>query len=246
MSEYQLKKNVIIKGKIELQTGLHIGGLKDSPRIGGIDMPVIVDPTTNLPYIPGSSLKGRMRALIEYSRNKIDEESGGPHASVKECTDQNCEVCVVFGSSKGVGHGITRLIVRDALLSDGQDVDLEVKIENVINRIKGSAEAPRTLERVPAGTTFNFEIVYSIFDANNDRAYLDVALEALELVEDTYLGGSGTRGYGKVKFYINEVREKTTEDYQQATEGTVLIKDEHGISLTRVRNSEEFKKLVSK
>ncbi|MHA1687569.1 MAG: type III-A CRISPR-associated RAMP protein Csm3 [Candidatus Heimdallarchaeaceae archaeon] len=249
MENYQLKENVIIRGQMELKTGMHIGGLKDSPQIGGIDMPVITDPVTGLPYIPGSSLKGRMRALIEYARGKIDynnDGSGSPHASQKECKDENCEICVVFGSSKGENTGTTRLIVRDAFLTEGQeDLELEVKIENVINRVKGSALSPRTIERVPAGTVFEFELVYSIYDTNNDRKHLDVVLEALQLIEDTYLGGSGTRGYGKVKFNVTEIRQKTIDDYKKGEEGKAIIETEKGMSLSEVRKNEEYKHLVS-
>jgi CRISPR-associated protein Csm3 len=55
----EFKENVIISGKIICNTGLHIGGSKEELEIGGTDAPVIIDPETRIPVIPGSSLKGK-------------------------------------------------------------------------------------------------------------------------------------------------------------------------------------------
>ncbi|WP_297499767.1 type III-A CRISPR-associated RAMP protein Csm3, partial [Thermococcus sp.] len=65
---------VVIRGRIKALTGLHIGSQRDVSEIGGIDNPVIKDPHTGLPYIPGSSLKGKLRSLFEvFTNSKLDE-----------------------------------------------------------------------------------------------------------------------------------------------------------------------------
>ena len=61
----RLKEIKSIKGKIVLKTGLHIGAGSDEIHIGGIDTPVVKDPLKGWPYIPGSSLKGKIRTLLE-------------------------------------------------------------------------------------------------------------------------------------------------------------------------------------
>lgn len=59
----------IISGILECVTGTRIGGTQEKFEIGGIDNPVIKDPLTDLPYIPGSSLKGKLRHLLEWAIN---------------------------------------------------------------------------------------------------------------------------------------------------------------------------------
>ncbi len=228
MSENKLKlqKNIIINMTMELITGLHIGGNKEDIQIGGIDDPIIKDPYTGIPYIPGSTIKGKMRALIEYSdgkydtkviknkKNKVIDKVGRPHSHVKACNDPNCRICTVFGSTNNTAQtGITRLIVRDAPAIE-TDIITELKVENTIDRIKGSAISPRTMERVPAGTKFKVEFVYSIYGQNNDEENFSTIKEALLLLEDSYLGGSGTRGYGKVKIHVDTITVRTSDDYK--------------------------------
>jgi CRISPR-associated protein Csm3 len=192
----KFEKNVFIKGKIRCRTGMHIGGTESGVDIGGVDKTVILDPRTRRPIIPGSSLKGKMRSLLEFKTGKVKEAKklGEPH----QCKDKGCPICLVFGSTADVERGPTRLIVRDCFTKE-DNVELENKTENMINRLKGKAENPRTFERVPAGTEFNMELVMGLYEGD-DAGLLKYPLEALSLLENSYLGGSGTRGYGKVEF----------------------------------------------
>jgi len=200
----QLQKIITITGQIVLKTGLHIGGSKDDIEIGGIDNPVIKHPLTQEPYIPGSSLKGKMRCLMEYFYNKVSSD-GSPH----NCAETNCPVCRLFGTSKdGWQGGPTRLIVRDAFLNKtwGKEIldkglsCIEEKVENAINRLEGKAVHPRTMERVPEGAKFDCEIGLKIFDIDIEQDLLNDVIKAMRLLELDTLGGSGSRGYGKIEF----------------------------------------------
>jgi len=200
----------LIIGKIVVRTGLHIGAGNDRVEIGGMDNPVIRNPLTREPYIPGSSIKGKMRALLEWNKNLVNA-SGKPC----ECGQTNCPVCRIFGrgntgekSEKASVRGPTRLIIRDAELADeykkmfldGKPL-LEDKIENGLNRITAEAN-PRHIERVVPGVKFNFELVYRMFDIDNDdeKMFESVVIEGLRLLQNDYLGGGGTRGNGRIEF----------------------------------------------
>jgi len=61
--DLKLQKNYLIRGIIHCETGMHIGGVAESLKIGGTDSPVIMNRMTNRPYIPGSSIK-RQNAVI--------------------------------------------------------------------------------------------------------------------------------------------------------------------------------------
>lgn len=226
MSELDFKENLLLSGKIIVKTGMHVGGIKEELEIGGVESPVIIDPATGNPIIPGSTLKGKMRALLELS----DKEKLDPRGNVHSCNDPECYICTIFGSSEEGKRGPTRVIVRDAFL-DGE-VELEVKAENVINRVEGKAEHPRFIERVPSDSKFDLDIVYSIYtpmDAEN----LKFLIQAMQLVEDSYLGGSGSRGYGKVEFQDLKMRVRTKADYQNGAIGKFIEiggKDSFGLS----------------
>jgi len=197
----KLKKIKKITGKIEVITGLHIGAGSDTIEIGGMDNPIIKNPFTNEPYIPGSSLKGKMRSLMEWNLGLITNNDGKP------CQCGKCDVCRIFGSSADTSKlGPGRLIMRDAFLSEEskerfQDGNaLEEKSENTINRITAKA-MPRPLERVTPGILFNFDFSFKVFDMDKDGNYLDkIVLKAMKLLELDYLGGGGSRGNGKIKF----------------------------------------------
>ncbi len=212
----RLKKIIRIQGKIEALTGLRIGGSKEGLEIGGIDLPVIRHGPNQEPYIPGSSLKGKMRFLSEWKegRVKLGRKRGQLTAEVHTCKDVDCPVCRVFGSTDST-WGPTRLLVRDAFLDrswvqaarERFPLLTETKTENAINRLWGRAENPRTGERVPAGARFELEMIYRVFDlegleaAKSDEEFLEeVVWPALRLVELDSLGASGSRGYGKVRF----------------------------------------------
>lgn len=204
-----LKEIITIRGQIKLRTGLHIGGSKDDIEIGGIDMPVIKHPNGE-PYIPGSSLKGKMRSLIEWFQQKVE-----PDGTVHTCSEKDCPVCRIFGTTgKDWRFGPTRLIVRDAFLNKdfkdriqetGQSLT-EEKVENWINRLEGKAGGGglRKIERVPAGAVFDFDMSYKIMeidgDSETDYRFFNEVLTALRLVEMDALGGSGSRGYGRIAF----------------------------------------------
>ncbi len=200
-----------IRGTIVCETGLHIGGGNDVIEIGGLDNPVIRHPVTREPYIPGSSLKGKMRSLLEMFTGAVNAK-GNVH-SAEDCGgSMTCPVCRIFGVSGADGStfGPGRLIVRDARLSinrKGQQDNgrtAEIKYENVINRIKGTA-IPRQMERVPADTEFEFSMNYRVFSVEGDGGkgdmkLFDRVLDCLKLLENDTLGGSGSRGYGQVSF----------------------------------------------
>lgn len=217
--EVKFEENIIISGMIKCRTGMLIGGVDEGLDIGGIDKTFVRDPVTGKPMIPGSSLKGKMRSLIEL-RDKKYSSNGAPHGHSREgCKDENCDICVVFGSTSDTKRGPTRLIVRDALM-DGETMG-ERKTENVINRLTGKAEHPRTFERVPAGSTFSFEMVFGIYNPE-DKRRLRMVFEAMSFLEDSYLGSSGTRGYGRIEFKDVTVRCKTKDDYLNGRSGREL------------------------
>ena len=200
----QLVKKIKYQTSITLITGLHIGGSSDSVEIGGIDNPVIKLATKeNQPYIPGSSLKGKMRCLLE-------QAAGSPNVG------QDAKVNNLFGISENTKLHITdnqpsKLIVRDAMLSEDSKAFLlecdnldmpytENKWENVIHRTKGVAENPRQSERVPAGAEFNAEFIINVWDNDDEQSLTDLFMKGIRLLENDYLGGSGSRGYGQIKF----------------------------------------------
>ena len=207
-----------LTGKIVVKTGLHIGAGTDKIEIGGMDNPFIKNPLkNNEPYIPGSSLKGKMRALLEWKEHKV-LSSGKPH----ECANPECIICRIFGcgntdEEKARLRGPTRIIIRDAELSDesrkksdeGKPL-LEDKTENTLNRITAAAN-PRHIERVLPGTKFDFELIYRIIDTNDggsldENMFKSVVLGTpekpgiLQLLVNDYLGGGGTRGNGRIEF----------------------------------------------
>jgi CRISPR-associated protein Csm3 len=220
----ELKGRVFITFDIQAVTGLHIGGSDAGVEIGGVDKTVIRDKLTNRPYIPGSSLKGKMRSLLEKYHNKpINFPKNKPAFHVCQSAEpyKTCDVCQVFGVSGEQEFATpTRLVVRDTFLSEKSAKDLEnaqtdlpyteVKTEVSIDRVTSAAN-PRQMERVPAGAIFDkAEMVFSLYDIQNengethkaetDLKRLDVVREAMRLLEEDYIGGLGSRGSGKVKF----------------------------------------------
>ena len=199
----QLIKKIKIETSIELITGLHIGGSSENVEIGGIDNPVIkLASKDNTPYIPGSSLKGKMRCLLE-------QVAGATQVGLDK------EVNNLFGSTENRNNNTknqpSKIIVRDAMLSDESksallacdNLDMpytESKFENVIDRVKGVAEHPRQTERVPAGAIFDAEFILNIWDDDNEEELKELFKKGIRLLENDYLGGSGSRGYGQIKF----------------------------------------------
>lgn len=192
-----------ITANLEVLTGMHIGGTNEFAAIGAIDSPVVRDVITRLPIIPGSTLKGKMRTLL--SRQYSDK-----YLLVKVENDPEI-VKRLFGSSVDKDYRIARLQFTDSKLSNlneikemGAERATEVKFENVINRITAEAN-PRQIERVISGCKFNISIMYNINPENQnniEEIYEDFKAikDGFQLLEYDYIGGSGTRGYGKVKF----------------------------------------------
>ncbi|HOU45068.1 MAG TPA: type III-A CRISPR-associated RAMP protein Csm3 [Anaerolineaceae bacterium] len=226
-----LKGRVFIRFDIKAVTGLHIGGSDTGIEIGGVDKTVIRDRLTNQPYIPGSSLRGKMRSLLEKYRGLEQNQtigqgrihSCGANARGKELEEaarqeyKKCDVCQVFGVPGERSFSTpTRLVARDVKLSDETKEQLEkkeihtdlpyteVKTEVSIDRVTSAAN-PRQMERVPAGAFFGpAELVYSLYDGDdcvlaNDIKRLATVVQGLQLLEDDYLGGGGSRGSGKVE-----------------------------------------------
>lgn len=216
----KLLGRVFIRGTIRANTGLHIGAGSAGLTIGGLDNPVIRDPQTRLPYIPGSSLKGKMRSLAERARgfdpDNKSEVQAISNIRIHVCRDPDayatCDVCQLFGVPGNLDHTTpTRLTVRDAFLDrqslEGAQTDFlytEVKWEASIDRIT-SAALPRQVERVPAGACFTgMELIMSLYDLGQgldaEFTRLKTLILAMQLLEDDYLGGQGSRGSGKVAF----------------------------------------------
>ncbi len=210
----KLEKTVKYTGEVELLSGMAIKGSDNGLSIGGADSEVIKNPITKMPYIPGSSLKGKMRSLLELKYGTRDKFGTGSNGSKPcGCGRKDCFICTIFGAhmNPGAASAPTRIIVRDCdLTEDSANVIrnlpldsgsfLEEKSENIIDRINGTAGSPRVMERVPAGLKFQVEIILQIFEGDNEEKMKGKVDEALALLEDSYLGGSGSRGYGHVKF----------------------------------------------
>jgi CRISPR-associated protein Csm3 len=204
-----------LTGLIRVETGLHIGAGFESAAIGEVDFPVVRHPATREPYIPGSSLKGRMRALIEWKLGKVGANGGAA------CACGDCPACRVFGSptvgasgetKKAERRGPTRLIVRDSFVTPESRARfradyvpmIEEKAETQVNRLSASAN-PRILERAVPGLEFGLEILYRIIDTDDGGArdaenWDKVVLTALGMVRADALGGGSSRGNGKVEF----------------------------------------------
>ena len=227
MEDRKLYGKIIFKGVIKALTGLHIGSSKETMEIGGLDSPVIKNPVTGEPYIPGSSLKGKLRSLLEMKLHtekglEFNHEMrvGGSVIKLHVCKTHDeaikCEVCRVFGSS-GDTNFPARIKVRDAKFTayyadQYVKTGTEIKFENSLDRIT-SASNPRQVERVPAGAEFEFDIIYNVEDLDQLEDDIRNLLSAMELLEDDALGGHGSRGYGKVKFYFYKVAARPIESY---------------------------------
>lgn len=234
MTNLSLKKKILFNGRIKLLTGLRIGGTSSAMSIGGLDNIIIRNPIDNKPYIPGSSIKGKMRSLIELRDGTIASKGGGQiQYGVSE--DPKSLSCRLFGTSTNdQNQHPSYLIVRDAnLISDDdffKNTDVpyaEVKTEVTIDRITSKA-MPRTMERVPAGAEFRLNLVLNIMSTHSEQEEKELVqsvFDGLTLIEDDYIGGSGSRGYGQVKFYIEELIERTSDFYKnQSTEtGYTLV-----------------------
>jgi CRISPR-associated protein Csm3 len=223
MHTFKLLGNILISGEFETLTGLHIGGSSDSMDIGGVDSPVIRDPRSNFPYIPGSSIKGKMRMLVEFAEGVVQPDG-------KPVLDPSQPIAQVFGTSADTHSnsdkiGPTRLIIRDAYPTpqtveewENMESDLlytEYKGENSIDRLTSKAN-PRFFERVVKGSRFEFDMTYSIYNILGEKEFenFKLVIQGLKLLESSYLGGHGSRGYGKIKIHVKGVNIFSAEDYK--------------------------------
>ncbi|MBV1821310.1 type III-A CRISPR-associated RAMP protein Csm3 [Clostridium cochlearium] len=204
---------ITIRKLMILKSGVKIGGSNEELNIGGVDNPIVRNPITKEPYIPGSTLKGVLRSILEIVKGVSDEKGG-------ICTCGKCLVCKLFGvhpndnNENKTYREPSRLIFRDAELTDKSRVILrklnpsmvEIKKENTINRITSEAK-PRTFERIPSGVEFNIEIQLKVFEGDNKEDLQNYINIAFELLKHNYIGSSGSRGYGKVEFKDCEEQE---------------------------------------
>lgn len=240
----------LLTGKIAVVTGLHIGGSTVSLEIGGLDNPVIKDPLTDVPIIPGSSLKGKLRSLTEWRFGLIERhpKHGGyqayscdilqnkPSDENRNKWDKALILARLYGpatdnSTVRAKAGPTRLTVRDAFLTEesqrflqeilGQGSFTEVKTENALDRVTSEAN-PRPVERVPAGSQFNLSLILDIFEAGEGKALWQTLFTALSMLEHSSLGGGGSRGSGQVKFEEIQITWRSADDYAKGEDGTQI------------------------
>jgi len=306
VSQTPLLGKVRLQGTIAIKTGLHIGGGGETLDIGGIDKPVIRDPLTRQPYLPGSSIKGKLRAILERLHEKPLNRKGSRDTFRYESDDlshgftdiggepsipfegaTSCQVSRLFGST-GVNCWILRsvaeaetveildrntvirkhhpaldgehdfikvrgrnspakLIVRDCHLVERSAEELkridtglymtEWKFENGLDRVTAAAN-PRQIERVPAGSLFNFELVYTVENAAQVQEDIKNLALAIAILEDDALGGHGSRGYGKIEFQDFRL---SYRDYRWLTEITKTTIELEGEPL-EMKTTEELLK----
>ena len=203
-----LKRTHRIQLDIELLSGMHITGGDDTFDIGGADSQVIKNPLTGEPYIPGSTLKGKIRSLLEFKYSTFHDEK-------LESVAEHKQLLSLFEPNQNDVPQMTRAIFRDATLTKesknkletflGNHTYTEIKAENKINRFKGTADAPRFIERVPAGSKFIGYIDLLEFDDDNYQQLYNYLKIGVELLNFNYIGGSGSRGYGRVKIEMKEL-----------------------------------------
>ena len=212
-----------ITGKLEVVTGMHIGGSSAFAAIGAVDSPVIKDSRENLPMIPGSSLKGKMRTLLAKEYNE----------TVAAKPDEDNERIVrLFGSAKKGNIKRSRIQIADMVMANADEFRqrgtqslTEIKFENTINRLTAVAN-PRQIERVIRGSEFALDMIYEVEEESEIAEDLGMLAEGMKLLQYDYLGGHGSRGYGKVRFkdvqadtVVGELDEKLQQDIDQIFQG---------------------------
>lgn len=261
----EFKGKYIISGKIVCETGLHIGGTTEGFEIGGLDNPVIKDPLSDYPYIPGSSLKGKLRHLLEWFLGKNSFNGSPDHfthdtnskgkPTFSPCSCGQCQACVIFGVTPESGvkegppkdssfavscktkegktfsiTGPTRLTVLDALPTEetksewkkflGENIYTELKTENALDRVTAEAN-PRTMERVPKGSKFTLEATFDVYNGKDKELFKNL-FTAMHLLESSTLGGSGSRGSGRVRFEDLAIEFRSLSYYRSGTGEEVI------------------------
>jgi CRISPR-associated protein Csm3 len=262
---------LVLQGEITCETGLHIGAGKGSLEIGGADNPVVKD-AFGLPYVPGSSLRGRLRSLLEQTSGlAIPSElvylskRKGQEVRIHQSERPDDEICILFGRNPGRMEKVTgeaietaaatpaRLTVYDApLIVDSITVQMrenlddeltEVKSENAVDRITSQAN-PRTLERVPAGARFSFRLVLDVL-CEEDKPLLARVAEGLRLLEDDALGGGGSRGSGRVKLATLKLLWRSKDYYAKGAAEVPLVEDADLAALQQLATGNDFEQKLS-
>jgi CRISPR-associated protein Csm3 len=257
---------LILEGEIQCQTGLHIGAGKGSLEIGGADNPVVKD-AFGVPYIPGSSLRGRLRSLLEQSLGlTVPSElvyvskRRGQEVRIHQSDRPDDEVCLLFGrsparvekvsgeASESAAATPARLTVFDSPLivdsitqqmRENLDDELtEVKSENAVDRITSQAN-PRTLERVPAGARFRIRMVFDVL-CPEDKALVARIAEALRLLEDDALGGGGSRGNGRISFGSLTLSWRSKDYYAKGASESTLASGAELAALQQLVAADDF------
>ncbi len=212
----KLKSKVLISGEILVLSGMLIGSNSGGLGIGGPDKQVIRNPITKLPYIPGSSLKGKMRSLIELRDGTINFKRNNGPSNMPESASAK-----LFGYTGAADKSQqpSRLIVRDGELMNPRELDgktellyTEVKAENSIDRITAKAN-PRFFERVPSGARFKMDLVLNIFESDDEDLLFNTLWQSLLLIQNDYLGAGGSRGNGMVSIRITKVQSRSNAYY---------------------------------
>ncbi len=257
---------LVLECEIQCRTGLHIGAGKGSLEIGGADNPVVKD-AFGIPYIPGSSLRGRLRSLLEQALGLWTpgeliflSKRRGQEVRIHQSDRPDDDICVLFGRNPGRVERVNgepieaetatpaRLTIYDApLLVDSitpqmrenlDDELTEVKSENAVDRITSQAN-PRTLERVPAGARFRLRMVLDIL-CPEDRPLLARVAEGLRLLEDDALGGGGSRGNGRVSFTGLTLTWRSKDYYAKGAEENQLLSSADLRGLQQLAGAEDF------
>jgi CRISPR-associated protein Csm3 len=269
-TKLKLVGKLILAGEVHCETGLHIGAGKGSLEIGGADNPVVKD-AFGLPYIPGSSLRGKLRSLLENSLGVTGpadlvylSKRRGQEVRIHQSDRPDDEICLLFGRNPGRMERVqgeplesssaspARLAVYDAPLDPESitaqmrenldDEITEVKSENAIDRITSQAN-PRTLERVPAGARFKVRMVLDVL-CDEDKALAARLFEGLRLLEDDALGGGGSRGSGRIRFANLKLTWRGRGFYSSGAEEAELASGDLGKIQSAVNDSSFSEKLA--
>src|SRR5512146_2411605 len=269
-TQLRLIGKLILEGQLHCETGLHVGAGKGSLEIGGSDNPVIKD-AFGRPYVPGSSLRGKLRSLLEQAHGLAVptelvylSKRKGQEVRIHQSDRPDDEICLLFGRNPGRMERVggetlessqatpARLAVYDAPLDpasitpqmrENLDDELtEVKSENAIDRITSQAN-PRTLERVPAGARFRVRMVLDVL-CDEDKALAARLMEGLRLLEDDALGGGGSRGSGRVRFANLKLTWRGRGFYSSGAEEAELASGDLGQLQSAVNDSSFSEKLA--
>lgn len=214
-----------ITGDLEVKTGMHIGGNSAFAAIGAVDSSVLKDTRTNLPMIPGSSLKGKMRSLLakEYNDQIVNPDDDAP------------QLTRLFGTAKKEHVKRSRVLISDMIMANSKELRnsglqsmTEVKFENTINRATAVAN-PRQIERVVRGAVFELDIIYEVENEEDVIEDMETLAEGMRLLQFDYLGGNGSRGYGKVGFsnlvaetVVGKVKDDILEECNKVLQAAVV------------------------